>query len=333
MVSKAVRVFNKRTRIVEETLNIRFLENALNVKGNRPDWLFDIDSFTISMNYELVVARKQTNGIAGTKDNIVAGDTPAQTRFERLSKQSHEPPLSRVNTLRSGEDSMQLIKLMDLCTKLSNRVLDLENVLDLEEANMAQAKNIAKLNKRVKKLEKKRKSRPAGLRRLKKVGSSKRVESSKEKYSLGAQEDAYKKGRNIKDINQNADISVVDKAQGRMHDSDMFGVNDLKGDEVIVDVREKIVEREPVAPTTAKQRLARKNELKARDKRFDGNKETKKVQKTLLKKQYENFTGLSFESLDQIHDRLQKLISQLQILRESLSQEDINLKFLRSLPT
>nr|GEY94895.1 hypothetical protein [Tanacetum cinerariifolium] len=64
---------------------------------------------------------------------------------------------------------------------------------------------------------------------------------------------------------------------------------------------------QPVAPTTAEQRLARKNELKAR--------------------------GFSSESLDQIHDRLQKLISQLEILGVSLSQEDINLKFLRSLPS
>nr|GEW04362.1 putative reverse transcriptase domain-containing protein [Tanacetum cinerariifolium] len=117
----------------------------------------------------------------------------------------------------------------------------------------------------------------------------------------------------------------------------------------------------PVAPTTAKQRLARKNKLRACgtllmalpdkhqlkfnihkdfktlietiEKRFGRNKETKKVQKTLLKQQYKNFTGLSFESLDQIHDRLQKIISQLKILGQSLSQEDINLKFLRSLPT
>nr|GEZ87640.1 ribonuclease H-like domain-containing protein [Tanacetum cinerariifolium] len=73
MISKAMRVFNKRTRIVEETLNIRFLENAPNVKGNGPDWLFDIDSLTISMNYEPVVVGKQTNSIAGTEDNIVAG--------------------------------------------------------------------------------------------------------------------------------------------------------------------------------------------------------------------------------------------------------------------
>nr|GEY62017.1 retrovirus-related Pol polyprotein from transposon TNT 1-94 [Tanacetum cinerariifolium] len=61
VVSKAMRVFNKRTRIVEETLNIRFLENAPNVKGNRPDWLFDIDYLTVSMNYVPVVAGKQTN--------------------------------------------------------------------------------------------------------------------------------------------------------------------------------------------------------------------------------------------------------------------------------
>nr|GEX65902.1 uncharacterized mitochondrial protein AtMg00810-like [Tanacetum cinerariifolium] len=72
--------------------------------------------------------------------------------------------------------------------------------------------------------------------------------------------------------------------------------------------------------------------IEAIEKWFGGNKETKKVQKTLLKQQYKNFTGLSSESLDQIHDRLQKLFSQLEILGESLSQEDINLKFLRSVP-
>nr|GEZ72444.1 ribonuclease H-like domain-containing protein [Tanacetum cinerariifolium] len=118
---------------------------------------------------------------------------------------------------------------------------------------------------------------------------------------------------------------------------------------------------QPVAPTKAEQKLARKNELKARDtllmalpdkhqlkfnshkdvkplieaigKRFRGNTETKKVQKTLLKQQYENFTCSSLESLDQIHDRPQKLVSQLEIHGVSLSQEDVNLKFLRSLPS
>nr|GEU35121.1 hypothetical protein [Tanacetum cinerariifolium] len=118
---------------------------------------------------------------------------------------------------------------------------------------------------------------------------------------------------------------------------------------VLTRVIEGVVQ--PVTPTTTEQRLARKNELKARgtllmalpdkhqlkfnihkdaktlmeviEKRFGENNETKKVQKTLLKKQYENFTCLSSESLDQIHDRLQKLISQLEILGESLNKTDL----------
>ncbi|GKA74744.1 hypothetical protein Tco_0781046 [Tanacetum coccineum] len=82
-------------------------------------------------------------------------------------------------------------------------------------------------------------------------------------------------------------------------------------------------------PTTVKEKLARKNELKAREKRFGGNKESKKTQKTLLKQQYANFNGSSLEGLDQTYDRLQKLISQLEILGETISQEDMNLKFLK----
>nr|GEX24356.1 Gag-Pol polyprotein [Tanacetum cinerariifolium] len=115
----------------------------------------------------------------------------------------------------------------------------------------------------------------------------------------------------------------------------------------------------PIVILTAEQKLARRNELKACstllmalpdkhqlkfnshkdaktlmeaiEKRFGGNTETKKVQKTLLKQQFKNFTGSSSEDLDQIHDRLQKLVSQLEIHRVSISQEDVNLKFLCSL--
>ncbi|GJT98435.1 putative ribonuclease H-like domain-containing protein [Tanacetum coccineum] len=81
-------------------------------------------------------------------------------------------------------------------------------------------------------------------------------------------------------------------------------------------------------PITIEEKLARKNELKAR-----GNKESKKTQKTLLKQQYKNFNRSSSEGLDQTYDRLRKLISQLEILGETISQEDMNLKFLRSLPS
>ncbi|GKF47912.1 hypothetical protein Tco_0141163, partial [Tanacetum coccineum] len=86
-------------------------------------------------------------------------------------------------------------------------------------------------------------------------------------------------------------------------------------------------------PTTAEEKLARKNELKARaiEKRFRGNKESKKVQKTLLKQQYENLNGKILKGLDHIYDRLQKLISQVEIHGETISQEDVHLKLLRSL--
>ncbi|GJR73486.1 putative ribonuclease H-like domain-containing protein [Tanacetum coccineum] len=83
VVSKAMRVFNKRTKIVEETLNIRFLENIPNVTGNGPDWLFDVDSLTISMNYVPVVTGNQTNGIAGTRDNIVISQAEKKTEPEQ----------------------------------------------------------------------------------------------------------------------------------------------------------------------------------------------------------------------------------------------------------
>ncbi|GKA30704.1 ribonuclease H-like domain-containing protein [Tanacetum coccineum] len=71
--SKAFRVFNSRTKIVEETLHITFLENKPNVAGSGPKWLFDIDTLTKSMNYKLVVAGNQTNGNVGTKKSIDAG--------------------------------------------------------------------------------------------------------------------------------------------------------------------------------------------------------------------------------------------------------------------
>ncbi|GKA19727.1 putative ribonuclease H-like domain-containing protein, partial [Tanacetum coccineum] len=71
--SKAFRVFNTRTRKVEENLHINFLENKPNVARSGPEWLFDIDSLTKSMNYEPVTVGNQTNGDAGIETNVNAG--------------------------------------------------------------------------------------------------------------------------------------------------------------------------------------------------------------------------------------------------------------------
>ncbi|GJV03029.1 putative ribonuclease H-like domain-containing protein [Tanacetum coccineum] len=113
-------------------------------------------------------------------------------------------------------------------------------------------------------------------------------------------------------------------------------------------------------PATAEEKTNKKNDVKARglllmalpnehqltfsqypdaksmfaaiETRFGGNAATKKTQKTLLKQQYENFSATSAESLDSIFNRLQKIVSRLAILGVIIAQEDLNLKFLSSLP-
>nr|GEU53355.1 hypothetical protein [Tanacetum cinerariifolium] len=70
--------------------------------------------------------------------------------------------------------------------------------------------------------------------------------------------------------------------------------------------------------------------LEAVEKRLCRNAATKKTQKNLLKHKFENFFASSSKMLDQSFDRLQKLVSQLELLGEKLTQEDVNQKLLRS---
>ncbi|GJX53353.1 hypothetical protein Tco_0281722 [Tanacetum coccineum] len=129
-------------------------------------------------------------------------------------------------------------------------MIHLSVVLDLEKVKDAQAKEIADLKKRVQKLERKKKSKTIGLKRLKKVGMSKRVESSKDKDSLGDHEDASKQGRSIEYIDKDADVSLVDDTQGRSDDAEMFDINELHGDEVVVEREVNTSVEDNAAPTT-----------------------------------------------------------------------------------
>ncbi|GKA40821.1 putative ribonuclease H-like domain-containing protein [Tanacetum coccineum] len=72
-------VFNSRTRIVEENLHVQFSENTPNIAGSGPNWLFDIDALTNSMNYKPVVAGNQSNGNACTKACDDAGKARMET--------------------------------------------------------------------------------------------------------------------------------------------------------------------------------------------------------------------------------------------------------------
>ncbi|GJS45206.1 hypothetical protein Tco_0595327 [Tanacetum coccineum] len=126
-------------------------------------------------------------------------------RLKRKDTEAPQPsdPTNVADEAVNEEPSMQLKELIDFCTKLQQRVLDLENT------KTAQAQEITSLKLRVKKLEKKGGSRTHKLKRLYKVGRSARVVSSEE-ASLGDQEDTSKQGRKIDDIDKDAEITLVD---------------------------------------------------------------------------------------------------------------------------
>ncbi|GJU82133.1 hypothetical protein Tco_1284498 [Tanacetum coccineum] len=88
------------------------------------------------------------------------GDTIAQTRFENVSKLSNDSLLASGNTLRSNEDSLKCNELMELCTNLQTKFLD------LEKTKTTQANEIASLKRRVRSLKRKVGSRTHKLRRL-----------------------------------------------------------------------------------------------------------------------------------------------------------------------
>nr|GEW98177.1 ribonuclease H-like domain-containing protein [Tanacetum cinerariifolium] len=122
--------------------------------------------------------------------------------------------------LPSGEDNSILNELMVFCTSLQ------EHVLDLQEAKAPQVKEIAALKKKVSKLNKWRKLRSGGLRRLKKFGSVRRVKSSMEKD----------------------EITLDDETQGRINDDEIFRVDDLDGEEVVMKTTTGV--KDSAAPTT-----------------------------------------------------------------------------------
>ncbi|GKD99085.1 hypothetical protein Tco_1382982, partial [Tanacetum coccineum] len=113
-----------------------------------------------------------------------------------------------------------------------------------------QAKKITSLKKRVKKLKRKRKSKPLGMKRLFKIGRSAQVVSSEDE-GLGDKEDASKHGRKINEIDQDAEVTLVDETQGRYGDNLMFDTSVLDNEQDMaekeVDMAEKEVSTTEVA--------------------------------------------------------------------------------------
>ncbi|GJV49315.1 hypothetical protein Tco_1439527 [Tanacetum coccineum] len=118
-------------------------------------------------------------------------------------------PIHSNDPLLSGEDRLKLNELLEHCTKLSKRVLDLENT------KTSQAAEMTKLKERVEKLERRNKSRTPRLKRLRKVGRIARIESFEDE-----------------------EVTLVDEAQGRIDDNLMFDTGVFDEQEVEV---EKVV--------------------------------------------------------------------------------------------
>nr|GFC01538.1 retrovirus-related Pol polyprotein from transposon TNT 1-94 [Tanacetum cinerariifolium] len=127
--SKAFRVFNSRTRIVQETLHINFLENQTNVAGSAPTWIFDINTLTKSLNYQLVLAENQPNPSADPQN------TDDDTTFDVKEPESevHVSPSSSAKTKKHDDKTKRESKgksPVELSTRFRNLSKEFEDFSD-----------------------------------------------------------------------------------------------------------------------------------------------------------------------------------------------------------
>nr|GEU87685.1 retrovirus-related Pol polyprotein from transposon TNT 1-94 [Tanacetum cinerariifolium] len=150
----------------------------------------------------------RTSSEGGPGCQVTIGGSPVQAWPERLSNLPNELPLEEGNTSRSGEGSMQLLELMDICTKLSDKVTTLENKLKSIKAIYNKA--LITLTKGVKKLEK----------NLKHQRSWAVVDSSEDKEVSLDKEDSPKQGRMIEEIDKDENVNLVKSSkQGEAHET------------------------------------------------------------------------------------------------------------------
>ncbi|GKD09314.1 hypothetical protein Tco_1188999 [Tanacetum coccineum] len=150
----------------------------------------------------------RTSSKGGPGCHFTMGDILVQASPEKVSNLPNEPPLREGNTSRSGEGSMQVLELINLCTKLSDKVTSLEN--ELASTKAVYKKALISLTKRVKKLEKQLKHK----RRRTVIDSS-----EDEEPSLDA-EDSPKQERMIDEIDKDENVNFVKSRElGKSHDT------------------------------------------------------------------------------------------------------------------
>ncbi|GJT45152.1 putative ribonuclease H-like domain-containing protein [Tanacetum coccineum] len=150
---KAFRVFNSRTRIMEENLHIKFCENTPNTEDSGPDWLFDIDALTRIMNYEPIVAGTQSNGFAGTKANDNAGQARKEIEpvkdYILLPLWPADPPFSQDPKSSQDEGSKPSSddeKKVDEDLRKDSESIDQEKDVNVNSTNNVNAASTNKVN-------------------------------------------------------------------------------------------------------------------------------------------------------------------------------------------
>ncbi|GKE53977.1 putative ribonuclease H-like domain-containing protein [Tanacetum coccineum] len=106
--SKAFRVYNKQTKKVEENLHIDFLEYQTNVAGSGPDWIFDLDFLTNTMNYIPVSVENQITVDARTQESYVAGssgkDKEPTREYILLPLHPHRPRILVEDVIQDAQE-------------------------------------------------------------------------------------------------------------------------------------------------------------------------------------------------------------------------------------
>nr|GEW96631.1 hypothetical protein [Tanacetum cinerariifolium] len=203
-------------------LNFNFLKYILdNLKKNLEAGV----PFYMFLRFIQVFVDHQLGDMSHHKDTPIP-DTPSSSQPHRKHKtrrkerketevsptemhtEDHVPTTSN-DPLPSGEDKMQLKELIDLCTNLSNKVLDLENeVIEMKSSYKAK---IAELERRVEKLKEENMSLTKKLKSF-----NTRVESSDIKETIVDKEESPKQGRKIVDINADAEDADVKEVAEEM---------------------------------------------------------------------------------------------------------------------
>ncbi|GKA01330.1 putative ribonuclease H-like domain-containing protein [Tanacetum coccineum] len=139
--SKAFRVYNKRTKRVEENMHIDFLEDQPNVAGSSPDWMFDLDFLTNIMNYIPVSVENQVTMDAGTQEHYVAGssekDKEPTQEYILLPLHPHRPRISVEDVVQAAQEKPSETSPKDTAVQDSEDVAEKEEQHMLTEADQA----------------------------------------------------------------------------------------------------------------------------------------------------------------------------------------------------